>query len=104
MQKLYQEAKKIAGMFHSIRFEWVPREHNIVANQLTREAYGRALEQVKDAGGVFRTEDVYWVLSSKEDQFYEVNPDKHICTCPDHARRKRDCKHIKRIQELVKGK
>lgn len=35
----YQQAKHLAGKFSEIHFEWVPREQNEQADQLSKQAY-----------------------------------------------------------------
>ena len=46
---LYQRAIELAGMFKHILFEWVPREENSEADELSRKAYREHVSKSLDA-------------------------------------------------------
>jgi ribonuclease HI len=41
----YAEAKELAGQFRSLRFEWIPREENTEADELSRVGYAEHLRR-----------------------------------------------------------
>ena len=43
----YVEAKDLAGRFPKLRFEWIPREQNSEADELSRVAYREQLRKAK---------------------------------------------------------
>jgi ribonuclease HI len=38
--ELHDDARRLAALFKSVRFSWVPREMNAEADQLVRDAFG----------------------------------------------------------------
>jgi len=49
-------------------------------------------------GGVFQVQS-----ASDLEVFYEVNLSAHVCTCPDHTRRLRDCKHLRKLEMYLES-
>lgn len=95
---LYQEATNLLTNFNHIELEWVRREENEEADELSRKAKER--KEIKDTPRVIsQGDDIYIVSSeSKVNTFYTVDMRNKTCSCPDHTIRKRKCKHIKLIE------
>lgn len=104
---LWEKAQKLARRFRKIRFEWVPREQNEVADELSTQAYieyveRKSVERSREIGEKEITHvsgSVYIVRD------YEVNVEERTCTCPYYRRINRyyllrrsgikiRCKHI----------
>lgn len=95
---LYQEATDLLSNFNHIKLEWVRREENEEADELSRKA--KEKRQTKNTPRVIsQGDDIYIVSSeSKVNTFYTVDMRNKTCSCPDHTMRKRKCKHIKLIE------
>jgi ribonuclease HI len=52
---LYYQVQQLAGLFHKIRFVWVPREQNAEADALSRRAYEAWIEEkLRSVSGALR--------------------------------------------------
>ncbi len=83
---LWLKAQKLAKSFRRVRFEWVPREQNRIADRLSTKAYIEYAErksaekaiEIKESevrhisGPVYRVRD------------YDVDVEKKTCTCPHY--------------------
>jgi len=119
IRPLWQQASQLAKRFSLMCFEWVPRESNKEADELTRVAYAesrtadelnaeasrRASRAERLIGGVSARPDGRWsVRSSSGRSSYLVNLAEPHCNCPDFSRRSRfgdtsPCKHILAVRD-----
>jgi len=51
---------------------------------------------------IFKTKaNLYKVESSEPGKFYLVDLKKNTCTCPGYIYKKKDCKHIRAVKEVL---
>lgn len=94
---LYEEVKRLATQFKKISFNWIPREQNNRADELSVKAYCEYLEQprlerAKEITDIQTVADGYLV----KDKYLVILQGKPSCTCHDYrkARFQVRCKHI----------
>lgn len=105
---LFKKAVELINQFGSISFEWIPREQNKEADELSKKAYKRTLAIRKKSreykakqiaptvipilGGKFRVPS-----QTYPGVMYLVDVEGNTCTCPDFQMRGRKigyCKHL----------
>ncbi|ADC64740.1 ribonuclease H [Ferroglobus placidus DSM 10642] len=83
---LWQRAMELAGKFRKIRFEWVPREQNSAADELSTQAYIEHAERKSRE----RSEEIEnWEIKHVSGPVYrvrryDVNVEEKTCTCPHY--------------------
>lgn len=108
------EAGIYAKRLSNVRFKWIPREHNKLADKLIRNyswkdnSYPRSDLFKRIHTHLNRTSlknEEYYYWSAKEKEEYRVNPKASTCTCHDYIARCRKigakCKHLLALEFLL---
>jgi len=104
IRPLYNKAFGLSKQFKKIKFRWVPREQNEEADSLSRKAYKQYLKksslEIKHQGsGIFLVPS-----HTRQGASYTVDIINQTCSCPDHQKRKRICKHIASVEQMINRK
>lgn len=109
IQPLHKRLLVLAGKFERVRFAWVPRRRNALADQLSVEAVAEFEEEQalsrarKLVDGVREAAPgMYLVKSSRGDKDYRVDWEAATCTCPAYKKQtgrvRLRCKHLLAVE------
>jgi ribonuclease HI len=96
IRPLWREAQGVARDFDTIQYQWVPREQNEEADELSKREYeerayaGRRERANDEEMDVEPNGDGTFTVKGK----YTVDSEEPSCSCPDHQQRNAVCKHI----------
>ena len=113
IRPLYQKIRNLIKSFPKFKCEWVPREENKVADELSRKAYRRfilrsRLDRAKriPKKNIRKISDKKYIVKGTEE--YIVNLDNNTCTCWDfrkhNGRVPVECKHILAVRHYKNAK
>lgn len=112
---LYKEACKLASQFEKIKFVWIPRSQNKLADELSKNAFLKKIEaRSKERSREIQSEEIHQISENTfKVRSYIVDLANETCTCPYYKKinsyrlLKRDkirvkCKHIFAVLREVK--
>lgn len=97
---LHQKIKDLASCFVGFSIQWIPRDDNARADELSRRAI--SAEEQPTAASADKTNDVVvehvrggvWLAHSSTGGFYAIDINARSCSCSYFMKRRRECKHL----------
>jgi len=85
---LWEKANDLAKKFKTIRFEWVPRDRNRIADDLSTQAYLEFVERKSiERSREIEDREIQHIKGSLfRVRSYEVDVERKTCTCPHYKR------------------
>jgi ribonuclease HI len=109
---LRDKVRELLSGFSNIRGQWIPREQNKLADELSKEGITKSHEEIstkenekiKSAGmSIVNVGDgIFKVTSKGSGKSYAIDINNNVCSCPDNQYRHNECKHLRMVKNAGK--